>query len=285
MNFKQFLETSTNIVSENDLKNILKNTFKSPSIIIEHEEMCKSTLPFIYAEESPLLGIKSELLIGTKDTEHDEITEHLKDLDVDAGILDDFEEYTATSPRIVKSRLFEAIHNDDKLITKTEEILEVHGAVGRIGYSIDKDLLKTAAEALRKKFDVVPNIDVVLFYAHSITTPEIIKKCILKLKAAKKIRPNSYLIFGEQIEKIDAVDTLRQATKEENEHARLQVAYHTGSWSNGKPVTPQEKRHLAEKLGLLITSLPEKTWGNISSQLAKKYGPHSTFTASENTMN
>jgi hypothetical protein len=285
MNFKQFLETSINIVSENDLKKILKDTFKSPSIILEHEEMCKSTLPFIYAEENPILGIKSELLIGTKDSEHDEITEHLKDLDVDAGFLDDFEEYTAASPRIVKSRLFEAIHNDDKLITKTEEMLEVHGAVGRIGYSINKELLKTAANALRKKFDVVPNIDVVLFYAHSITTPAIVKKCILELKALRKIRPNTYLVFGKQIEKIDAIETLKSATKEENEHARLQVAYHTGSWSDGRPVTPKEKKYLAEKLGLIKTYPPEKTWGNISSQLAKKYGPHSTFTASENKIN
>ena len=181
--------------------------------------------------------------------------------------------------------MFEAIHNDDKLITKTEEMLEVHGAVGRIGYSINKDLLKTAANALRKKFDVIPNIDVVLFYAHSITTPAIVKKCILELKALRKIRPNTYLVFGKQIEKIDAIETLKSATKEENEHARLQVAYHTGSWSDGRPVTPKEKKYLAEKLGLIKTYPPEKTWGNISSQLAKKYGPHSTFTASENKIN
>lgn len=125
-------------------------------------------------------------------------------------------------------------------------------AVGRVGYGIDGFMGQKIFGSEEPWF---ADTEIVSYYGTS--DHEAVLACTKRLLGRKLIKPDAFVVYG------DTVTTAAQGATEikalsdrEREQAILQVAYHTGSWPDGRRVTLAEKEEIKKKLGLGSGSRP-----------------------------
>lgn len=207
------------------------------TMIDNYRSMPRRTQPFIYD-----MGLTNRLYVGEAGHYHESITNDL-----------DGEESTGV----------DAVYYGSKIYSSTTPEVEVIGAIGRIGYGFSK-----IDESLSDLTMIA------VYYTDASQKPGVMSSLITKLIAEKyapadacinyggKLLTASEMVGGAKVE-ISSQDKLRE---------EYQIAYHLGTWPDGRRMSPTEKRALGKKLGIFSAGMKKHPWQD-SMEKAKVINP------------